>query len=230
VQENLPRRLGPPHNPAVRELVEGKRKWASVSPQELGKQGFPGWHERGYLPHRDEPGLQQFVTFHLADSFPAELRSEWAALLAIEDNQARRKQLQAYLDKGRGRCLLRQPGAAKVVEDSLLFYHDQRYALRAWVVMPNHAHVLFQVGDVSMSQVVEDWKKFTAHAINKLVGRKGQLWFDDYWDTYMRDTEHELRTRHYIEANPVKALLAHQAKEWPWSSARRRDAYGRLCL
>lgn len=221
---------GPPHNLDLRELVAGKRKWSAAPPQELGRQGFGGWHERGYLPHRDEPGLTQFVTFHLGDSFPTELRSEWAALLQIEAEPKRREQLQAYLDKGCGECLLRRPDVAQVVEDSLLFHHEQRYELRAWVVMPNHVHVLFQMGDASMSRTVEDWKKFTAHAVNKLLGRKGSLWFEDYWDTYMRNPEHELQTRDYIEANPVKAGFAAAAKDWKWSSARRRDAYGRLCL
>ena len=62
-----------------------------------------------------------------------------------------------------------------MVEESLLFYHSQRYELRAWVVMPNHVHVLFKVGEVSMSQIVEDWKKFTAHAINKLLGFENRV-------------------------------------------------------
>jgi hypothetical protein len=48
------------------------------------------------------------VTFHVADSFPAALRSEWAMLLEIEDDAERRKKLQAYLDKGRGECALRE--------------------------------------------------------------------------------------------------------------------------
>ena len=88
---------GPPHNPGLRELVAGKRRWSAASQQKLGRQGFYGWHERGYLPHRDEPGLMQFVTFHLADSFPAALRSEWEAMLKVEDVKARREQLQAYI-------------------------------------------------------------------------------------------------------------------------------------
>jgi len=50
-----PRRPGPPHNPGVRDLVEGKRRWSPPKTENL-KQGFRGWHERGYLPHRDEPG------------------------------------------------------------------------------------------------------------------------------------------------------------------------------
>ena len=28
------------------------------------------WHSRGYLPHFDQPGLVQMVTFRLADALP----------------------------------------------------------------------------------------------------------------------------------------------------------------
>jgi REP element-mobilizing transposase RayT len=224
------RRSGLPHNPGLRELVTSKSKWSGASPLELGRRGFHGWHERGYLPHRDGPGLTQFVTFHLTDSFPAALRSEWEAILKVENVQARREQLQAYLDKGNGGCLLRRPDLAKLVEDSFRFFHGKRYELRAWVVMPNHVHVLFQTGSESMSRTVENWKKFTAHEANKLIGRQGQFWFGDYWDTFMRDSEHELRTRQYIETNPVKAFLVREVKGWPWSSARLRDEHGRLTL
>jgi hypothetical protein len=46
----------------------------------------------------------------------------------------------------------------------------------------------------------------------------------------MRDTEHELKSRRYIENNPVKARLVRDPKDWPWSSARFRDEYGDLRL
>lgn len=93
--------------------------------------GFRGWHEHGYLPHRDEPGLTQFVTFHLADSYPRALRSEWEALLKVEDDRERRAQLEAYLDKGRGECHLRDPRIGRLVDEALRFYHGKRYDLRA---------------------------------------------------------------------------------------------------
>src|SRR5262249_58886221 len=128
---------GPPHNPGVRDLVTGKRKWASSLARQDAKAGFKGWHERGYIPHRDEPGLVQMVTFHVADSFPRALRSEWAALFEIEDNSERRKKLQAYLDKGRGESPLRNFEIGKLVDNALRFHHDTHYELRAWAIMPN---------------------------------------------------------------------------------------------
>ena len=43
----------PPYNPCVRDLVEGKRAWDARETDAEKRAGFRGWHERGYLPHRD---------------------------------------------------------------------------------------------------------------------------------------------------------------------------------
>ncbi|HKS38184.1 MAG TPA: transposase [Verrucomicrobiae bacterium] len=173
----------------------------------------------------------QFVTFRLADAFPEELRSEWEALLKIEDDRKRRVELEAYLDRGRGECHLRQPEIAGLVEGALRFFHGDRYDLRAWVVMPNHLHLLFQVQEMPMARLlVEAWKGYTAKEANRILGRKGKFWQEGYWDTFMRDGDHETRTRRYVENNPAKAQLVVSPKEWPWSSARFRDQYERLIL
>jgi len=227
---NSKRLPSPPHNPGVRDLVQGKRKGSRFLTQADVERGFRGWHESGYLPHRDEPGLVQFVTFRLADAFPEELRSEWESLLKIENDRRRRIELEAYLDKGRGTCHLQRPEIAKLVEDSFRFRDGEDYELRAWVIMPNHVHLLFKVFGVPMSQLLDAWKGFTAKQANKVLGGRGKFWQDGYWDTFMRDEEHERRSLSYIENNPVKAGLATGRKEWPWGSARFRDDFERLCL
>ena len=220
----------PPHNPGVRDLIAAKRRWSSPPNRDHALDGFKGWHERGYLPHRDEPGLTQFVTLQLVDAFPAALRSEWAALLAVEDRRERRRKLESYLDRSRGGCHLHRPALATLVQDALRFHHGKKYELRAWVVMANHVHVLFKVGETPMSRVVADWKEFTAREANKLLGRRGAFWARDFWDTYIRDRDHESRTQRYIESNPVKALLVSDPRHWLWTSARFRDGQGELCL
>jgi REP element-mobilizing transposase RayT len=222
-------RNGPPHNLGVRELVEGKRLWSATKLEDL-KQGFRGWHERGYLPHRDQPGLTQFVTFHLADGFPEMLRSEWEHLSKIEDDRKRRAELEAYLDKGRGQCYLRRVDVAGLVESNLCKFCGDRYELRAWVLMPNHVHVLFNVGTVPMSEIVGAWKKHTGRLANTVLGKQGAFWAEDYFDVFMRDAKHERQTVRYIENNPVKSKLALDPKMWPWSSARLRDEFGQLQL
>jgi REP element-mobilizing transposase RayT len=197
---------------------------------EVAREGFRSWHERGYLPHRDEPGLTQFVTFRLADSFPEALRSEWEHLWKIEDERERRLHLETYLDKGKGQCHLRDRRIAQLVETALRFFDGTRYELRAWTIMSNHVHVLFKVDEVPMSKILESWKKHTAIKANPLLKRAGAFWAGDYFDTYMRDAEHEQKTIRYIENNPTKAKLVLDPKVWLWGSARFRDTNGRLCF
>jgi REP-associated tyrosine transposase len=210
---------GPPRNPWLRDLVAGKREWASSLKTEDAKLGFRGWHERGFLPHRDEPGLTQFVTFRLADGFPAELQSEWQHLFQIEDDRQRRIQLEEYLDQGRGACALKEPAVARMVQDALQFFDQKRYELKAWVVMPNHVHVLFKITSVPMSKVLESWKKYTAHQANAILGKSGKFWQEEYWDTFIRDQQHEQTSKRYIETNPTNAKIVLDPGDYQWSSA-----------
>lgn len=218
-----------PHNPGLRDLIVAKQKANPTALPDL-KGGFRGWHERGYLPHCDRPGLTQFVTFNLADAFPVSLRNEWKTLLKIESDGERRLQLEAYLDKGNGACHFKNPDLARIVEETFRFYHARRYDLKAWVVMPNHVHVLFKTDTVPMREIIADWKAYSAREVNKRLQRKGTVWAADYWDTYIRNAQHELTSRRYIENNPVKAFLVQDPQTWPWSSARFRDLNGLLHL
>lgn len=221
----------PPYNPGVRDLIEGKRAWDARASPASNREGFRGWHERGYLPHRDSPGLAQFITYHLADAFPAELLGEWAALLRIEKERQQRIELENYLDKGRGQCWLRRPEVAAVCESAFLHFDQERYVVKAWCLMPNHVHVLVLVTTVPMAQFIKSWKGYTAYQCNRILARTELgFWADDYWDTYMRDEDHERRAIRYIESNPVKAGLVRVAKDWPWSSARFRDEFQVLRL
>ena len=100
----------------------------------------------------------------------------------------------------------------------------------AWCIMPNHAHVLVHVWLTPLAKLLQSWKSFTARAINECLGRVGQLWEPEYWDTFMRDEDQERKAIRYIEINPVMAKLCETAEAWPFTSARFRDESGRLVL
>ena len=74
-----------------------------------------------------------------------------------------------------------------------------------------------------MGKILQSWKGYTAKEANRILGREGAFWEDDYFDRYIRDEEHLRRVVRYIENNPVKAHLARSAAEWPWSSVRFRS-------
>jgi hypothetical protein len=78
----------PPYNPSLQKLVDGKQAWAVPLDEDAKAKGFLGWHQRGYLPHYDAPGVTQIVTLRLIDSLPASRRGEWEHLLSIEENRS----------------------------------------------------------------------------------------------------------------------------------------------
>jgi type I restriction enzyme R subunit/putative DNA methylase len=233
----------------LRDLVAEKNRWNRPLTDEEKALGFLGWHERGFLPHYDFPGLVQFVTFRLADSMPESRRGEWEHLLKIEDDREKRTRLEEYLDRGVGECHLRDPRIAKIAEDAMLHFHNERYDLLAWCVMPNHVHALVHVWQTPLWKTVRSWKHFVQTQANRLLAerrpparrvavhfattpcrRPALQWQREYWDTFMRDEEQERKAVRYIENNPVKARLCRVDKEWPFSSARFRNEYQRLLI
>ncbi|MGZ8847334.1 MAG: REP-associated tyrosine transposase [Pyrinomonadaceae bacterium] len=195
------------------------------------------WYSRGYFPHFDGQGITQHVCFHLFDSLPQSLLAEWPEELRREEvlkarrvdchvQRERRRRIHDALDRGYGSCLLQDNRIAEIVEDALLHFDGERYALHAWCVMPNHVHTLFTpVGQFRMSGIVHSWKSFTAHECNKVLGRSGKFWEREPFDRYIRNQRHFRNAVSYIENNPVKAGLCKEAKDWRWSSARRRGTH-----
>lgn len=230
----------------LHRLVAGKNEWSEPLSDDAKAKGFKGWHERGYLPHCDKPGLTQFITFRLWDSMPASRRGEWEHLLSINErsnaprtgasgdaspvgarsiaSREQRIKLEDYLDRSLGECFLRDPRIAALAETAMRHHHRQRFQMLAWVVMPNHVHALIRVGDTTpLSKIIQNWKSISAVAANKLLGRSGDFWQLDYWDTFMRDDVQTRKAIRYIENNPVKAKLCRTPEEWLFSSARFRD-------
>ena len=195
----------------------------------IQENGAPRWHSRGYLPHFESSEVTQHVTFHLADSLPQtvllRLESELKTLPAGKRDAERRKRVDAWIDAGHGSCILRKPAIAAMVQGSLLTFDSQRYRLLAWVVMPNHVHVLFQpINGWTVAKIVAAWTKFTARKIcdNRRNGGDGPsapVWHREYWDRYIRDQAHLAQVIAYIHLNPVKAGLVVTPESWPWSSA-----------
>jgi putative transposase len=163
---------------------------------------------RRHLPHLTTEEGTYFVTFRQADSLSLQLAQRLAG--------RRRAHLLAdrFLDQSRGSCLLRDPRAAKVVEEAFRHFDGERYFLHGWSVMPNHAHVSFRTAPgVSLADVTHSWKGFTSWKINRILGRKGTLWQDESYDSLLSDQNELDRVLHYISRNPIRAGLVN----WPWT-------------
>jgi REP element-mobilizing transposase RayT len=182
-----------------------------------------GWHERGFIPHLDGEEFMQFVTFRLADSMPQEVLVRWRS--EAKTDAAFRKRVEEYLDAGYGECWLKRRDVAEMVRWALLYHDGKKYDLHAWVIMPNHAHVLFAtLPKIHLPDVMHSIKSYTAHEANKILNRSGQFWQEESFDRYIRNAKHYTAVVRYIENNPVKAGLCNSPDEWEFSSATGAQA------
>ena len=175
-------------------------------------------HSRGELPHLEKPGATYFVTFCtvgsndrpdvLARPIPCEA---CAIATASEPTTSHRPRPR----------LLARPDTAGVVQQALLHFHQQRYWLWAWVVMPDHVHVLMTTfSDHRLGSILHSWKSYTANVINRVLSRRGRVWQRESFDHLVRSSHHATAFVTYIELNPVAAKLCRTPEAWPYSSAR----------
>ena len=189
-----------------------------------------GYHSRGYLPHFDRSGLYQAITYRLWDSLPGSAGVPPASPPQTDKEKIeRRKQIEQELNKGYGSCILKENKCAKIVVDAWKYFDGKRYDLVAYVVMPNHVHLLIKTYEgFPLSKIIHSWKSFTAHEINKHLkpkeicgqnARAPKVWQHEYFDRFIRDEEHFAQAITYIHENPVKAGLCHHPRKWPQSSS-----------
>jgi REP element-mobilizing transposase RayT len=126
--------------------------------------------------------------------------------------------------KGRSCRWLADPRIAQIVEEALLYGASQgKYDLHAWVIMPDHGHMVIEP-KAPIQRIMQWLKSATAHRANAVLDRAGEpFWMREYYDRWMRSDAEISKTIAYLEDNPVRAGLAASAEEYRWSSARVDD-------
>ena len=100
---------------------------------------------------------------------------------------------------------------------ALRFQHE-RGAVEslAFVVMPDHLHWLFVLGDGGeLRTVMHSVKSFSAQRINRRIGRTGAVWQDGYFDRALRAEDDLQAVARYIVANPLRAGLVTRIGDYP---------------
>jgi REP element-mobilizing transposase RayT len=185
------------------------------------------------LPHWQQDGVMQFVTFRLGDSLPHTQLAEWmeSRKIFLEQNPKpwteksefefhRRftQRFEEWLDAGAGSCLFRQPEARELMEGILMKFQGERYIHESWVIMPNHLHLLFKPL-APMEKLIQAWKSTFSHRYGQ-----GSIWQERYRDTLIRDPKHFANCVRYIRRNP-----RHLPKEtftlWESDRAKKISAY-----
>jgi len=88
-----------------------------------------------------------------------------------------------------------------------------------WVVMPDHAHLLLQLGRTPLQEVISRLKSRSARLLNSEIGRTGRFWCPGFHDHALRKEEDVIGVARYIIANPIRAGIARKYGDYPFWNA-----------
>ena len=181
------------------------------------------------LPHWHQDNKYAFITFRLSDSLPQvklqEYQAEkeqwlkrhpspWDEKTKLEYTSKFAKIIDSWLDNGYGSCLLGDPANRKIVEEAFHFYDNKKYELVAFVVMPNHVHLLVQLYENhDINSTIRSLKSYTAKLIKKNGTTLEHIWQSESYDRIIRNEDHFMKVISYIFSNNRKLAWV---KPWTW--------------
>ncbi|MFD2721813.1 transposase [Hymenobacter monticola] len=191
-------------------------------------------HYQRFLPHRLAPGESYFITFRLAGSLPRKV-----VLQLIEERELRLREanpsaavnpgerkgffttFDAVLDRANyGPCYLTKPAEAAIVQAALHFADGVGYDLLSYCLMPNHVHLIVHLpvdATAPLARTLQRLKSHTARHLNRLRSSEGRVWQRESYDHRIRNARELAATIAYTLNNPVKAGLAADWQQWPYS-------------
>ncbi|MBB3063245.1 REP-associated tyrosine transposase [Microbulbifer rhizosphaerae] len=90
----------------------------------------------------------------------------------------------------------------------------------SWVLMPDHAHWLIQLGEnADLSELIKKMKSASALLVNKSTSASGPLWDKGFHDRALRKEEDIVAAARYLVANPLRAGLVKRVEDYPYWNA-----------
>jgi putative transposase len=93
------------------------------------------------------------------------------------------------------------------------------FLLHAFVLMPDHFHLLFTPKELSLERIVQYIKGGFSREYGLTTGFKSEVWQRGFSDVRIRNYPDYLTHIQYIDQNPVVRRLVEKAEEYRWSSA-----------
>jgi len=97
---------------------------------------------------------------------------------------------------------------------------EGRYELHAFVLMPEHVHLLLTPAlDVTIERAVQLVKGAYSHELGGIIGRKREVWQRGFTDHRIRDEVDFTHHQNYIHQNPVKRRIVDDSTKYRYCSA-----------
>jgi putative transposase len=137
-----------------------------------------------------------------------------------------------------------RPVYKNIFVDSLNYCVEQKgLVVHAWVLMPNHAHLLIDTKNEPIENIMRDFKRHTSKAIIKEIedniqesrdwmmyffrkagsinsmNKHVQFWQNGYHPIHCWNNQLIMQKLNYIHQNPVRAEYVNLPHDWKYSSA-----------
>ncbi|MCG8482865.1 MAG: transposase [Clostridia bacterium] len=95
---------------------------------------------------------------------------------------------------------------------------ENKWRLRAYCIMNNHAHLLIEECEYEINQIMKKINVSYAMYYNKKYKITGHVFQDRYKSEVVADDTYLLVLMRYIHQNPIKAGMVKNIKDYKWSS------------
>ncbi len=92
------------------------------------------------------------------------------------------------------------------------------HRIHAFCFMTNHIHLLIQVGEVSLSKIIQNLASRYSRKINRRSDKLGHLFRGRFKSILVEEQSYFIRLLHYIHRNPVEANIVATPEDYTWSS------------
>ena len=123
------------------------------------------------------------------------------------------------LTKGKRKVFSDPEAALEVISQIYRLRENGNMNLLAFVVMPEHFHLLCQPLDKNISLIMRHIKRNSSYNLCRAMDLQPPLWVKRFHDEILDTREGVLETIEYIHYNPVKRGLVDKPENFPFSSA-----------
>jgi REP element-mobilizing transposase RayT len=127
--------------------------------------------------------------------------------------------------------------ARNIVVNGIKFYDGKDYKLYAYVIMPDHIHLVIRPLEkarytfYSIAEIMHNIKSYSGKEIIKLFKNTGKMpvlpniskmpappkiWLDESFDRIIKDENELFEKTNYIVNNPIRKDLARNPKDYKW--------------
>jgi REP element-mobilizing transposase RayT len=94
------------------------------------------------------------------------------------------------------------------------------WRVHAYCLMTNHYHLLVETPEANLAKGMRQLNGVYTQRFNRFHDRVGHVFQGRYRSILVQKERHLLELARYVVLNPVRARLATDPEDWPWSSYR----------